>query len=262
VFLPSGGDVSVKAASTGKNFGVTWFDPTAGETVSGGTVSGAAELSLTAPFAGQAVLHLLAAPGDFALSGPDSITVTQGAAATTNITASLVSEAPGTVFFSAAGLPEGASALFSQESCTPGCSTVLTITTAPTTPAGVFSVIVEGATTETMRAATLALNVTSTDAALAAGPGATIVTPNGNGPSQTAKFNLLWEDYSIDEEGFYIERKTEATGTYVRIAQVAANTTSYTDYELTSGILYCYRVLAFNTATDSDYSNEVCSISR
>jgi hypothetical protein len=108
VYLSSGGNVRLNVASAGKNFAVTWFDPMAGETISGGTVPGGGELSLTPPFEGQAVLHLLAAPGDFALSNPDSATVTQGATATTNITASLVSGMPGTVFFSAAGLPEGA----------------------------------------------------------------------------------------------------------------------------------------------------------
>jgi hypothetical protein len=261
VYLPAGGNVRVKVATAGKIFSVTWFDTVAGETISGGTVPGGAEISLTAPFAGQAVLHLLAAPGDFALSNPDSISVTQGATATTNITASLVSETPGTVFFSAAGLPDGASALFSQDSCTPSCSTVLRIQTEPTTPTGVFTVIVEAASADMVKVATLTLNVTSADAAVAAGPGATILEPAGNGPMRTSRFSLLWEDYSIDEDGFYIERKMEAGGTYVRIAQVAANTTSYVDGDLMSGVLYCYRVAAFNSETDSDYSNEVCSIS-
>jgi titin len=73
-------------------------------------------------------------------------------------------------------------------------------------------------------------------------------------------FNLLWEDRSNEEDGFYIERKMEADGTYVRIAEVAANTTTYVDDVVISGIFYCYRVSAFNSETDSDYSNEVCSI--
>jgi hypothetical protein len=250
----------VKVAAAGKSFSATWFDPTAGETTSGGTVPAGAELSLASPFDGPAVLHLLAIPGDFALSNPDSINVMQGATVTTNITANLVSETPGTVFFSAAGLPDGALASFSQDSCTPSCSTVLTIRTAPTTPAGVFTVIVEGASADTIKFATLALNVTAAGSAVAAGPGG-IESPTGNAPVRLGTFNLLWEDRSNEEDGFYIERKMEANGTYVRIAEVAANTTTYVDDVVISGIFYCYRVSAFNSETDSDYSNEVCSIS-
>ncbi|MGH7833371.1 MAG: DUF6298 domain-containing protein [Candidatus Binatia bacterium] len=261
MYLPSGGNVRVKVAGAGKNFAATWFNPAAGETISGGTIPGGGEMSLIAPFEGQAVLHLLAVSGDFVLSNPDSISVTEGATATTNITASLVSETAGPVVFSAAGLPEGASALFSQDSCTPSCSTVLTIRTAPTTPRGVFTVMVEGASADRVKAATVTLHVTPPDAALAAKTGTTFVEATGNGAPKASQFSLLWEDYASDEDGFYIERKMEANGTYVRIAQVAANTTSYVDSDLMGGILYCYRVSAFNSRVDSDYSNEVCSIS-
>jgi hypothetical protein len=121
--------------------------------------------------------------------------------------------------------------------------------------------MVEGASADRVKAATVTLHVTPPDAALAAKTGTTFVEATGNGAPEASQFSLLWEDYASDEDGFYIERKMEANGTYVRIAQVAANTTSYVDSDLMGGILYCYRVSAFNSRVDSDYSNEVCSIS-
>jgi hypothetical protein len=126
---------------------------------------------------------------------------------------------------------------------------------------GVFSVVVEGASADVVKSATVTLNVTPADAALAARSGTTFVEATENGAPKISQFSLLWQDYASDEDGFYIERKKEANGTYVRIAAVAANTTSYVDTDLMSGILYCYRVLAFNSEADSDHSNEVCSIS-
>jgi hypothetical protein len=122
-------------------------------------------------------------------------------------------------------------------------------------------VVIEGATADVIKAATVTLNVTAAAAVFAATPGTTVVKATENGAPKTSQFSLLWEDYASDEDGFYIERKMEANGSYVRIAAVAANTTSYVDTDLMSGILYCYRVLAFNSEEDSDHSNEVCSIS-
>jgi len=66
---------------------------------------------------------------------------------------------------------------------------------------------------------------------------------------------LNWVDNANNEQGFKIERKTGA-GTYAQIAQVSANTTTYTDSGLSAGT-YSYRVCAFNAAGNSGYSNEV-----
>jgi len=76
---------------------------------------------------------------------------------------------------------------------------------------------------------------------------------------RAAQLTATWADNSSNETGFKIERKTGAAGTFAQIASVGANTTSYTDSSLASGITYCYRVRAFNTAGNSAYTNEACA---
>jgi hypothetical protein len=67
---------------------------------------------------------------------------------------------------------------------------------------------------------------------------------------------LTWKDNSNNEDGFKIERKT-LDGEWSEIATVGANVTTYNDTGLTAGTTYYYRVKAYNSAGESDYSNEV-----
>jgi hypothetical protein len=85
---------------------------------------------------------------------------------------------------------------------------------------------------------------------------ALVVAP---GPAMGAQLTLYWADNSSNESGFRVERKTGSGGTYGEIAVVAANITSYTNYNLASSTTYCYRVRAFNSAGVSPYSNESCA---
>jgi Domain of unknown function (DUF4082)/Bacterial Ig domain/Fibronectin type III domain len=70
------------------------------------------------------------------------------------------------------------------------------------------------------------------------------------------QINLAWLDSASNETGFKIERKTGAAGTYVQIATVAANVTTYPNTGLTAGTSYFYRVCATNVLGDSAYSPE------
>jgi hypothetical protein len=76
------------------------------------------------------------------------------------------------------------------------------------------------------------------------------------------ELQVTWADISNNEDGFKIERKTGITGTYTQIAIVGANVISYTDSGLVDGATYCYRLLAFNSAGSSAYSNEACASAR
>jgi alpha-tubulin suppressor-like RCC1 family protein len=75
----------------------------------------------------------------------------------------------------------------------------------------------------------------------------------------TTRIGLVWNDNSIDETGFNIERKIgEVSGTYEQIAIVGTNVISWSDIGTFSpGIYYYYRVRAYNDFGDSPYSNEV-----
>lgn len=78
----------------------------------------------------------------------------------------------------------------------------------------------------------------------------------------SSQINLAWTDGSSNEDGFRIERCTGDVVTcdgnpanYAQIAQVGANVTSYSNTGLTGSTTYSYRVRAFNSAGDSNYSN-------
>jgi transcriptional regulator CtsR len=71
----------------------------------------------------------------------------------------------------------------------------------------------------------------------------------------SSRISLTWKDSSNNETGFKIERK-KSGGSYKQITTLSANTTSYTDTGLSSGVTYYYRVRAYNSIGNSTYSNE------
>ena len=78
-------------------------------------------------------------------------------------------------------------------------------------------------------------------------------------PVNNTQIDLSWTDNSNNEDGFKIERKTTASGTYSEIAQVGPNITNYNSTGLSGGTEYCYRVRSYNSAGNSVYSNESCN---
>ena len=74
-------------------------------------------------------------------------------------------------------------------------------------------------------------------------------------PNETG-ITLNWQDNSIVEQGYKIERKT-AGGTYTQIDSTNnANVETYPDTMVTYGTTYYYRVRAYNAQWNSNYSNE------
>ena len=76
----------------------------------------------------------------------------------------------------------------------------------------------------------------------------------------SSQINLTWQDNSDNEQGFKIERKTPIDESFVQIATVNANVTSYSDTGLSPGMVYYYRVKAYNEFGDSDYSNMFAAV--
>lgn len=74
--------------------------------------------------------------------------------------------------------------------------------------------------------------------------------------SSSAAVKLNWSDQSYNELGFKIERLADP-GSFVLIATVPPNTTTYTDSSIIEGSTYIYRVCATNEIGDSVYTNEV-----
>ena len=67
--------------------------------------------------------------------------------------------------------------------------------------------------------------------------------------------SLSWQDNFTNEQGFKIERKIDA-GTYSQIATVGADVTLYKDTGLNPNTKYYYRIRAYSTYGNSNYSNE------
>jgi hypothetical protein len=72
--------------------------------------------------------------------------------------------------------------------------------------------------------------------------------------ASASQINLAWTDNSANESGFRIERSTDGS-TFTPLTTVGAGVTTYSNAGLTASTLYSYRVLAFNAAGDSAFSN-------
>jgi len=98
---------------------------------------------------------------NFALSvSPSSGSVTQGTSGTTTLTATLIGGTTQSVgSFSCSGLPSGASCSFTPTFCNLTCSTTVTISTSPTTPAGTYSVFLSAINGGLTRQTTYSLTV-------------------------------------------------------------------------------------------------------
>ena len=74
-----------------------------------------------------------------------------------------------------------------------------------------------------------------------------------------SRIDLSYTDNSGDETGFRVERAIGTGGAFSEIDILGADVTTYEDTNLAADTEYCYRVLAYNVAGDSDYTNESCA---
>ncbi|MHC5140066.1 MAG: fibronectin type III domain-containing protein, partial [Planctomycetota bacterium] len=82
--------------------------------------------------------------------------------------------------------------------------------------------------------------------------------PSGLSATAISKteIDISWTDNASNETGFKIERSKRNNGSFVQIATVGANVTSFSDTGLKKNTTYYYRVRATNADGDSAYSNE------
>jgi len=77
---------------------------------------------------------------------------------------------------------------------------------------------------------------------------------NLNATASGLNIVLTWTDNSNNETGFKLERSIHNTKVWTEISTLAENITSHGDTGLEAGTSYDYRVRAYNTAGNSDYS--------
>jgi hypothetical protein len=71
------------------------------------------------------------------------------------------------------------------------------------------------------------------------------------------RIDLSWQDNSSNETGFSLERKTGAGGVYAQVANLPANTITFSDTTVAADTTYFYRVQALQNGLASDFSNEI-----
>ena len=162
-------------------------------------------------------------PFNFSLANSTSLSVAQGFSATNTITANLLSGSPEAISFSAAGLPSGASASFSRRTCSPICSSLLTVATAASTPAGTYTVSVTGAGGGVMKTTRFSLTVTSAASVAIISPAqGTSFIPGQTVTATGSGTNLSW---SIDRSMDGLPSFKTGTGSSITFT-VPANATS------------------------------------
>jgi hypothetical protein len=85
--------------------------------------------------------------------------------------------------------------------------------------------------------------------------------PPPNAPSNLSatatskgRISVTWTDNATNEGGFKLERSTDGVN-FTQVAQLPANTASYSNGGLSKGVTYYYRVRAYEGPNHSGYSN-------
>jgi Bacterial Ig domain/Calcineurin-like phosphoesterase len=78
-------------------------------------------------------------------------------------------------------------------------------------------------------------------------------------PASPAGISVAWTDNANNETGVLIERKASSDTVWTSLATLAANATSYVDTTAAAPTSYDYRVLAFNSAIQSEPSGSAAA---
>src|SRR3989449_1062609 len=101
-------------------------------------------------------------PNDFSISAnPNSLTVNQGASGNSTISTAVTSGNPQSITLSASGMPAGTTATFATNPINSGGSSLLTLATSATTPAGTYTITVTGAGASATHTTAVTLGVTA-----------------------------------------------------------------------------------------------------
>jgi hypothetical protein len=169
---------------------------------------------------------------DFSISAsPAAQSVAQGSSATYTVSTQVVSGNAQTVALAVSGLPADATGTFSATSVTAGGSSVLTITTAATTPAGTATLVISGtyASPLTTHSATVTLSVSTpvaNDFSISATPTSRSVAQGAN---TTYTINTRVTSGSAETVTLSLTgMPPDATGTFNPVSVTAGNLSTLT----------------------------------
>ena len=185
---------------------------------------------------------------DFSLSNSGNLSVSQGSSTQTTITATLTTGTPASLNFSATGLPTGATASFSPVSCSPNCSTTLTITTPASTPLGNSTITVTAIGGGTTKTTSFTLTISDTTFPAITFSSVSSVTQT----SATISFTTDELATNQIEYGF-----TPSYGASTPLATSYVTNHSITLSNLSASTTFNYRIHAFDSA-----GNETIGINR
>jgi titin len=74
-------------------------------------------------------------------------------------------------------------------------------------------------------------------------------------PTPYQSITIAWDDNSTTETGFRIERSLDGTTNWTQIGTTGGSVTVYRDTGLAPSTTYYYRVRAYTSTENSDYSN-------
>ena len=250
-YLPKGGALKIDLSSSPEIFVPSWFSPATGEAILGDAIFGGKAVRLTSPLHGESILHL----------------VRELAMPTANSAASLEKSAESPMGDQTASLTR----IVATPVITPNggiyAGQVL-VTLKTTTPAASIHYTTDGQSpTDSSRKYTGPFTLSSSALVKAKAfknnmqPSAEVAVWFSNASARlsfTGVLYLTWTDRSDNEDGVRIERLIN--GRVDKTLTVGPGITSYMDSGLVNGTIYCYRVRAFNSAGESDPSNEACSV--
>ena len=88
-----------------------------------------------------------------------------------------------------------------------------------------------------------------------------LATPALTTASGVDKIKLTWKAVA-GAHGYKIYRKTSATGTYYKVKTITSGSTvSWTNYSLTTGRTYYYRIIAYRVVNGKTYYSSYSNVS-
>ena len=81
-------------------------------------------------------------------------------------------------------------------------------------------------------------------------------------PVSSSRINLNWQDNSVSETGFKVQRQRDGLSDWAPVGTTAAAATLFSDTGLLPGTRYRYRVQAFNQSESSAFSNQAVATTR